>query len=120
LLLVIAGMHYLDNPVASFYAKDQQIAAAKAWEYILTNAFVCVVLALLGSVARKPFVWPVVLWGVAENAQRSVCRLARPIGGDPPEVPLFSGLCGVDFYWLGIVAALILAVSMADKLRCKQ
>jgi hypothetical protein len=28
-------------------------------------------------------------------------------------------LCGVNFYWLGIIAALILAVSLADKLRGK-
>jgi len=115
LLLMVYGVHYLNDPIASHYAPDERIAAAKAWEYILTNAGYCAVLAVCGLLARKPLAWPVIGWGMVEFGERSMCRLARPIGGDPPEVPLFSGLCGVELYWLGIIAAAVIAIAMLDK-----
>lgn len=120
LLALMYGVHYLNDPIASLYAPDQRIAAAKAWEYILTNAGFCAVLAACGMLARKPLAWPVIGWGMLELGERSMCRLARSIGSDPPEVPLFSGLCGVEFYWLGIGIAAVIAVMFLDKIRDKK
>lgn len=119
LLAVVFGMNYTADNIAAMYGTDQ-IAAAKAWDYIAQGLGSVAVFLCLGLLARKPMAWLVCLWGALESGQRSVCRLARPIGGEPPEVPLFSGLCGVDFYWLGILAALLLAVVMADKLRRRE
>lgn len=115
LLLIVFGMNYTADSIATRYAAEAQIAATKAWDYIVQGAGSGLVFLCIGLIARKPLVWPVCLWGAFEAWQRSVCRLARPIGGEVPEVPLFSGLCGVDFYWLGIVAAVMLAAHMLDK-----
>lgn len=117
---MLAGIHYLNDGIASHYAPDQRVAAAKAWEYILTNAGGCLLLACIGLLARKPVAWPVIGWGMLEFGERSMCRLARPIGGEVPEVPLFSGLCGVEFYWLGIGIAAVIAVMFLDKIRGKK
>jgi hypothetical protein len=120
LLLTLFGIHYLNDTVASTYATPQQPYAAKAWEYIFTAVGGCIVLALLGLCARSWHVWPVILFGMVEGGERAVCRLARPIGDGAPLVKIFSGLCGVQFYWLGLIAGGILAVSMLDKLRKKR
>ena len=112
---MVYGVHYLNDTIASHYAPDERIAAAKAWEYILTNAGFCVSMPLFGLLARKPLAWPVISWGTVEFGERAMCRLAKPIGGDPPVVDLFSGLCGVEFYWLGIIAAAVIAIAMLDK-----
>lgn len=113
LLLTVAGVHYLADPLATAYAN--QVAAAKAWEYILTNAGDCVLLLGIGLLARKPMVWLVVGWGIFESSQRVVCRLDKPIGGEPPVADLFQGLCGNGWYTLGLMAAAGLAVHILDK-----
>jgi len=119
LLAIVYGVHYLNDPIASQYAPDQRIAAAKAWEYILTNAGFCAVLAACGVLARKPLAWPVIGWGMLEFGERSMCRLAKPIGNEPPEVQIFSGLCGVEFFWLGVFIASVIAIILLDKIRDK-
>src|SRR6187455_2491944 len=63
LLALLFGVHYLNDTIASSYAPPQRVAAAKAWEYILTNAGFCAVLAVVGMLARKPLAWPVIGWG---------------------------------------------------------
>lgn len=115
LLLTLGTIHYVDNPIATMYAQAEQPYAAKAWEYILTNAGLCVVLALLGLLARKPVVWFPIGWGIIESGERSVCRLARPIGGEPPVVDLFTGLCGRPYYLVGLWAMVCLALYLRGK-----
>lgn len=118
LLVTLFVTHYAGDLIAGLYANPG--AAAKAWDYILVGAGFAVVLFVLGVLARNALAWPVVVWGMAEAGQRSVCRLARPIGGDPPEVAMFSGLCGVELYWLGLFAAAAIAFKMLDKLGDKK
>lgn len=115
LLVTLFGMHYLPSILALNYAN--QVAAAKAWQYVNGGAGMAVVLGCLGLLVRSAVVWPCVGWGIAEGLGQSVCRLAKPIGGAPPSAGPFNGLCGVDFYWLGIFASLVLAVSILDKIR---
>lgn len=119
LLALLFGVHYLNDTIASSYAPDQRVAAAKAWEYIITNAGGCVLLVVCGMLARKPIAWPVIGWGILEFGERSMCRLAKPIGGEPPEVQIFSGLCGVEFFWLGVFIASVIAIILLDKIRDK-
>lgn len=115
LLLTLFGMHYLPSILALNYAN--QVAAAKAWQYVNGGFGMAVVLGCLGLLVRSAVVWPFVAWGVAEGLGQSVCRLAKPIGGAPPSAGPFDGLCGVDFFWLGIIAAGWLAILMLDKWR---
>lgn len=115
LLALTFGMHYLPSILALGY--ENRVAAAKAWQYVNGGVGMSVVLCCVGILARQPLVWPVLFWGIAESSEQAICRLARPIGGEPPFAPPFSGLCGTDFYWLGIAAALILAVALLDRLR---
>jgi hypothetical protein len=115
LLLLVIGMHYLPDHIAAGYAN--KLAAAKAWEYILGGAGGAALFLLVGLLARHPLAWPPVLWGAVEEGERAMCRLAKPIGGDVPVAELFSGLCGVEAYWLGVIAGGIIAVTMLDKLR---
>jgi len=108
LLLTVAVVHYLPDPLSTAYAN--QVAAGKAWEYILTNAGDCVLLLVCGLLARKPVVWAVVGWGIFESSQRVGCRLARPIADGAPVVDLFSGLCGQPMYTIGLWALICLAL----------
>lgn len=115
LLLTIFCMHYLPDILALNYA--DQTAAGKAWQYVMRGFGGAVLMCLLGVLARNPVVWACAFWGMVESSEEAICRLAHPIGGEPPVAHQFSGLCGPDFYWLGIIAALILAVAILEKIR---
>lgn len=119
LLVTLFGMHYAPSIIASGYAPEQQIAAHKAWQYILTGVGVAVVLCVVGLLSRSALVWPPVVWGMVESGQQAVCRLAKPIGGVAPSAAPFDGLCGVDFWWAGLIAAAVIAVWYLDKIRGK-
>lgn len=117
LLLIIYGMHYLGDNIASGY--DQKVAAiaARAWEYVLRGFGGAAVLCAIGLLARSIVVWPVCLWGMAEDAERGICRLAHPMSQKPPETGIFTGLCGAPMYWIGLLAAAVIAVICLDKFR---
>ena len=115
--MIIYAMHFMGDNIASSYDPKVAAAAARAWEYVLRGFGGAAVLLLIGIVARSAVVWPAVLWGVAEDAQRGVCRLAHPMIQKPPETDVFSGLCGAPMYWLGIVSAAVIAVIFLDKFR---
>lgn len=112
LLVVIVTMHYLGDPIASGYG-DKAAAAARAWEYVLRGLGGAAVLLLCGLLARRPLVWPLVLWGMAEDLQRAGCRLAHPMTAPPPTTDLFAGLCGDGPYRLGVIAAALAAARVA-------
>lgn len=118
LLVVYVVMHLMPDIAALPYAN--QTAAGKAWEYIFTNAGICVLVAVVGVVLRRPMVWPVCALLFFENGQRVVCRLSRPIGDAPPVVEQFSGLCGREFYAIGLALMLWAAMIFLEKLRDKQ
>jgi len=113
LLVTIVVMHYLGDPIATGYAPGVKAAAAKAWEYVLRGFGGAAVLLLCGLLARRALVWPFVLWGMAEDLQRSGCRLAHPMTAPPPATELFAGLCGDGPYRLGVIAAALAAARVA-------
>jgi hypothetical protein len=113
LLVILFGMHYLPSIIALGYV--EQTAAAKAWQYILNGMGVACLLGLLGVFARSAVAWPFIAWGMVESSMQSVCRLGKPIGGQVASAPPFSGLCGVDAYYLGVIAVGWLAFSWLDK-----
>ena len=115
LLVTTFGMHYLPSILATGYA--DKTAAAKALEYIASGVGGAVSFCILGILARSPLVWAVCFWAMVEGAEKSVCRLAKPIGGAPPSAAPFAGLCGQEFFFLGIFAALALALTLLDKQR---
>lgn len=112
LLLIIVVMHYAGDPIASSYG-DKAPAAAKAWDYVLRGLGGAAVLLLCGLLARRPLVWPFVLWGMVEDLERAGCRLAHPMTAPPPGSELFAGLCGDGPYRLGVIAAALAAARVA-------
>lgn len=119
LLLVVFGMHYLGDIIATGYV--ERAAAARAWEYVLRGAGGALVLLVVGLLVRRPVVWALCLWGAIEDGMRSGCRLAHPMNQRPPETDPFTGLCGdYSLYRIGLIAAAVIAVFLLDRLRGKQ
>lgn len=115
MLVVSFGMHGLPDLIALAYDLDQQIRAVKAWEYIFRGFGGFALCLLVGILSRSHVAFPVSLWAGIEQAQTAVCRLAHPIGGEPPVVGLFSGLCGKNWYQFGLAAALLFSLWSLDQ-----
>jgi hypothetical protein len=114
LLMIVFGMHYLGYIIATGY--ENQVAAARAWEYVLGGAGGALVLLAVGLLARRPVVWAVCLWGAIEDGMQSACRLAHPMNARPPTTETFSGLCGdPDWYRMGLIAAAVIAVFISSR-----
>lgn len=117
LLLVVAVTHYGYDLLAAGYADAQ--AAAKAWFYILRGAggvvlFAVVLLQAWRRWGRAALIVALpCIWGMVEEGQTAACRLGRPIA-EAPGHELFSGLCGSDWYWLGVVAAAVIGGMILD------
>lgn len=117
LLLIVAEMNFLADPMAMSYANP--VAAAKAWEYIFQSFGSTCLFLLVGLFARNRLVWVVCWAGMVEEGERGVCRLAKPIGGSPPQVDMFVGLCGKGWYELGLIVLGAIAILFLEKTRNK-
>lgn len=109
LLLMIAGTHYFYDIAAASHANPAQ--AARIIFYIARGCEGALLFALVWLLARGALVGLLCLWGFLEEAQTSICQMAHgivTIAYTP-----FTGLCGLQLYWLGIVAASLLAVQLA-------
>ena len=117
LLLVVALVHYGYDLIAIGYENATQ--AAKAWFYILRGAEGAVLFAVIAALAHQRWgrrSWVVALpciWGMAEEAQTSICRLGKPTT-ESPRNELFSGLCGSEWYWLGLAAVAVIGGLILD------
>lgn len=120
LLLLVLFTHYGPELVASFYG-DGQTQAAKAWFYIargVEGTALFGLVWLMASGMRKRYrasytgVSIACAWGMVEEAQTSICRLATPIASTPVVGP-FSGLCdavtGFPIYAATLFGALVIA-----------
>lgn len=114
LLFLVSITHYGYSPLSLGHADPQY--TAQAWFYILRGLEGSCLFLVCGVLARNALVTAVCLWGFVEESQTAICRLASGVEARP-QVDLFSGLCGAEFYWLGIIAALALALTFADRLR---
>lgn len=118
-LLIVFGMHYAADIAATAYAAEQQVRAAKAWEYVFTALGCAGLFVLVGILGRQRMAWPVCAFGAVECMERAVGRLAKPIGPPPPEVPQFSGLLGSVAFWAGLGCSLWLALELLERTKKK-
>jgi len=108
LLLAIAVTHYGVDPLCAVVPGMEH--GAKGLFYVFRGVEGTVLFAIIWLL--RPALWPVCIWGMLEESETAVCRLAAgPLGTAPPAVP-WSGLCGelthVPVYMLGIVYAALL------------
>lgn len=113
LMLLVAGTHYGYDPIAAAFYKDQT-AAARALFYAFRGIEGAALFLVVGLLARRPLVLAVCLWGVLEEGQTAVCRLARGIENVPVH-EAFQGLCGSPMYGLGLMIAACLAIYWLDR-----
>ena len=113
LLLVITGTHYFYDLLAPAYANPGQ--AARIIFYVARGLEGAVLFGLVWLLARGALLGVVCLWGFLEEAQTSVCQMAN--GFVTIDYKPFTGLCGAQMYWIGVIAAGWLAAEWLDKYR---
>lgn len=114
LLLALIGMaHYAPDWIATAY--EQQDAAARAWFYMLRGVEGVALFALVAALSKHIAVIAVCVLGMFEEGMTTACRASKPIGGFLGYEP-FSGLCGKEWYWLGLCLLGLLALGLAYEL----
>jgi hypothetical protein len=116
LLALIAGTHYTSDLLSMGY--ENQAQASRIIFYVLRGLEGAALFLVCGILARNAAVSAVCMWGFIEEAQTAGCQMARGIMTTPYKA--FSGLCGAEFYWLGIGIAAVIAVMFLDKIRGKK
>lgn len=127
LLVLIVTTHYAPALLGSLYADPP--AATRAWFYVLRGIEGCVLFAAVW--AREPYYpahirYGVALactWGMFEEAETAVCRLAVGIERKA-EVPLFAGLCdavtGYPIYMLTLVGLMVVLAAIVGQRGAKK
>ena len=110
LLVVVGATHFLPDLIAQAYA--QQDAAARAWFYMLRGVEGTALFGIVAAVYRHRAVTAVCLLGMYEEGMTTACRASKPIGGVLGYVP-FSGLCGSEWYRLGLGLLGLVALALA-------
>lgn len=110
LLVVVAGVHFGYDWIAQAY--PDPAAAARAIYYIARGMEGAILYAVIWRFAPRSLCLGVAcLWGCAENAQTAICRAAIGIGGLPPSVDAFRGLCdlaaGLNGYVVTSIGVLV-------------
>ena len=114
LLLALIGVaHYAPDWIATAY--EQQDAAARAWFYMLRGVEGVALFALVAALSKHIAVIAVCVLGMFEEGMTTACRASKPIGGFLGYEP-FSGLCGKEWYWLGLGLLGLLALGLAYEL----
>lgn len=112
LLLVVAITHYGYDPVCTLVPSLGQ--SAKGVFYVLRGVEGVVLFSAIWFL--RPALWAVCLWGISEEGETAVCRVAAGFPG-VPVATAWSGLCGdlthLPLYMLGIVFAAILVTRKA-------
>ncbi len=108
LLLAIAATHYGYDVACAVL--PSMAHSAKGLFYVLRGCEGAVLFAVIAYL--RPAVFPVCLWGMVEEGETAICRLASGPLDKAPLATAWSGLCGdeigVPLYMLGITAAAIL------------
>ncbi len=113
LLALIALTHYGYEPIASLFGQQ---ATQSSIFYILRGYEGLALFAFIGILARRVDVAAVCVWGMVEEGQTAICRLAVGLTSQV-SVPPYTGVCGRGMYWIGIVAAALLALFVARELK---
>ena len=116
LLLLVAITHYAYDPLAILIFGDSGGRAARALAYVLRGHEGFWLFLAVGILARSRVLWPVCVFGMVEEGEAALCRLAHPLT-EPPPYDIFSGLCGYKAYTAGIAAAAVLALIIIRRKR---
>ena len=109
MLCLVVMTHYTYTPLAAIYPDAQ--AAARAIFYVLRGIEGACLFFIIILLRPVPLVIMAAGWGVVEELETAVCRLAQPIAKiEPP--PLFEGLCGSPMYAIGAIALALIACAV--------
>lgn len=112
ILFMVTLTHYGYDHLAALYPEPARVTGAIF--YVLRGLEGVALFLVVGLLSRSWWVASACLWGAVEEGQTAVCRMAAGVDVKPA-VPLFSGLCGQEAYWLGILVAAVIAIAMLDK-----
>ena len=110
LLFLIGLVHFGYDWIAQAY--EQQDAAAKAWYYMLRGVEGVALFGVVASKYRHRAVTAICLVGMFEEGLTTACRASKPIGGVLGYEP-FAGLCGREWYAIGLVLLGLVALGFA-------
>ena len=110
LLATVGVVHFGYDWIALLYPDAS--AAAKAWFYMLRGLEGVVLFAVLAYAFRHRAVIAVCLLGMFEEGMTTACRASKPIGGVLGYEP-FAGLCGPEWYRLGLGLLGLIALGLA-------
>lgn len=110
LLATVGAVHFGYDLIALAYPDPG--AAAKAWFYMLRGIEGVVLFGIVAALARTRGVIAVSLLGMFEEGMTTACRASKPIGGVLGYEP-FSGLCGPEWYRLGLGLLGLIALGLA-------
>lgn len=110
LLLLVAITHFGYELIALGY--EQRDAAARAWFYILRGVEGAALFGVIASLVRSRAVLAVCILGLSEESMTAACRASKPIGESLGYEP-FAGLCGLEWYFAGLIALGLLALGIA-------
>jgi hypothetical protein len=110
LLVIVAAAHFGYEPLALAY--EQRAAAAKAWFYMLRGLEGVTLFAVIAALVKCRAVIAVCLLGMSEEGLTVACRASKPIGESLGYAP-FTGLCGREWYFAGLIALGLVALGIA-------
>lgn len=110
LLLAVAVTHFGYELIALAYT--EQAAAAKAWFYMLRGLEGVVLFGAIAALSKSLAVTLVCALGIWEEGLTVACRASKPIGEALGYAP-FVGLCGREWYWIGLAALGLVALGIA-------
>lgn len=110
LVVTVAVVHFGYDWIAQGYPDPG--AAAKAWFYMLRGLEGVVLFAVVAYAFRHRGVIAVCLLGMFEEGLTTACRASKPIGGVLGYEP-FAGLCGPEWYRLGLGLLGLIALGLS-------
>lgn len=110
LLVLVGAVHFGTDWLSLLFA--QQETARKALFYIARGIEGVALFAAVAMVTKHRAVIAVCCLGVFEEGMTSACRVSKPIS-QLPGVELFSGLCGREWYFVGLAALGLVALGLA-------
>lgn len=114
-MLLVWATHYSPDLLASLWENPER--ARRALFYIFRGVEGAVLFALLMSQWRpRAAEIAVLMWGYAEETQTAVCRISQGVGNSP-SAPMYSGLCGTEAYWVGVLVAAAFAIYQLDRVQ---
>jgi hypothetical protein len=114
LLALIGLTHFAYDPIAHQIYRDSE-SAGRALFYVFRGIEGCALFAFVAALAQRRSVMAVCALGMTEEGLTAACRISRPIA-EVPGNDAFAGLCGREWYWVGLLALLLIALGIVYEL----